>query len=280
VRDFERLSSELASRVAALTESQHAIESERRALNSLRAEEEARVGEIKRRSSEAVAREAASLLDQVKSARAELERARTSLKAEHATRAQVAQAERQVAAVAARIAVDGDLAPKAESLEPSDASAIDPASLTQGASVYVPRLRADAVVLEAPAKGKARIGVGPLKLWVDVGDLRARKQSAHAETEPRRDKPAPAPRPKTRTPDNTLDVRGLRVDDALSLVESFVDRLYAADETVGYVVHGHGTGALRDAIRAHLREHVELAKAVEPAERDDGGEALTVVHLI
>ena len=48
----------------------------------------------------------------------------------------------------------------------------------------------------------------------------------------------------------------MRVDDALSMMESFIDRLYTTDARVGYVLHGHGTGALRDAVRKHLSTNV------------------------
>ena len=39
----------------------------------------------------------------------------------------------------------------------------------------------------------------------------------------------------------------MRVDDALSMAESFLDRLFGRSEVVGYILHGIGSGALRDA---------------------------------
>jgi DNA mismatch repair protein MutS2 len=82
-----------------------------------------------------------------------------------------------------------------------------------------------------------------------------------------------------RSRDNTLDLRGMRVDDALTLVESFVDRMHTTDARVGYVLHGHGTGALRDAVRKHLKTVVSDVREVQAAERDDGGDAVTVFRL-
>jgi hypothetical protein len=147
------------------------------------------------------------------------------------------------------------------------------------ATVHVPRLRADATIIEAPSKGRVRIAVGPMKLWVETGDLFA-PAPAGAQSSERKAAPSPvAAQLESRTIDNTVDVRGMRVDDAITLVESFVDRLYGADARAGYVLHGHGSGALRDAIRRHLREHVKLVAQCQAAEPDDGGDALTVFRL-
>jgi DNA mismatch repair protein MutS2 len=82
-----------------------------------------------------------------------------------------------------------------------------------------------------------------------------------------------------RGPDNTLNLKGMRVDDALSLMESFIDRMYTTDMRVGYVLHGHGTGALRDAVRKHLKTNVPMVRTFRPADADEGGDALTVFYL-
>ena len=50
-----------------------------------------------------------------------------------------------------------------------------------------------------------------------------------------------------------VDVRGLRADEAVREVESFLDQAFRNGDPGVLVLHGHGTGALRDAIRAWLR---------------------------
>ena len=82
-----------------------------------------------------------------------------------------------------------------------------------------------------------------------------------------------------RLPDNTLDVRGMRVDDALSLAESFLDRMYGASEPVAFILHGAGTGALRDAIRKHLEVVGHYVRLARPGTIEEGGDRVTVVHL-
>ena len=51
---------------------------------------------------------------------------------------------------------------------------------------------------------------------------------------------------------NTCDLRGKRVDEALRATELFFDRMLRSDHRIVYVLHGHGTGALKKAIRQWL----------------------------
>ena len=81
-----------------------------------------------------------------------------------------------------------------------------------------------------------------------------------------------------RTLDNTLDVRGQRVDEAQKAVEDFVAEAMANDQDVVLILHGHGSGALRKAVREHLRrlEHVRRQRGGLAAE---GGEGVTVAWI-
>jgi DNA mismatch repair protein MutS2 len=71
---------------------------------------------------------------------------------------------------------------------------------------------------------------------------------------------------------------GSTVDDAIDRTEKFLDDALRADEHRLRVVHGHGTGRLREALRAHFRRHPLIA-SVAPASEDEGGEAATIVEL-
>jgi DNA mismatch repair protein MutS2 len=71
---------------------------------------------------------------------------------------------------------------------------------------------------------------------------------------------------------------GATVEDALARAEKFVDVAILADEKRLRVVHGRGTGRLREALRAFLREHPLVAQ-VSPAPGDEGGDAATIVEL-
>ncbi|HYQ18009.1 MAG TPA: Smr/MutS family protein, partial [Polyangiaceae bacterium] len=81
-----------------------------------------------------------------------------------------------------------------------------------------------------------------------------------------------------RTSINTLDLRGERVEEGLSKVDAFIDRLLNVGEPLGFVLHGHGTGAMKSAVRQHLRasSHIEQSQA---ADADSGGDAFTIFWL-
>ena len=75
-----------------------------------------------------------------------------------------------------------------------------------------------------------------------------------------------------------LDLRGWRVDDALEEVDRYLNNAALAGMPFVRILHGKGTGALRQAIRQELSHH-PLVKSQKSAEAKDGGDGITVVTL-
>jgi dsDNA-specific endonuclease/ATPase MutS2 len=77
---------------------------------------------------------------------------------------------------------------------------------------------------------------------------------------------------------NTLDLRGQRADDALIELEAFLDRsaLEGADNV--FVIHGHGTGALRKVVREYLATSAYVAR-FRAGGAGEGGDGVSVVSL-
>jgi DNA mismatch repair protein MutS2 len=71
----------------------------------------------------------------------------------------------------------------------------------------------------------------------------------------------------------------MRVDDALDLLETFLDRMYGRDERVAFVDHGVGTGALRDAVRQRLSQRSPYVESFRGGTPEEGGDRLTVIYL-
>ena len=119
-----------------------------------------------------------------------------------------------------------------------------------------------------------------MRLWTDVDDLREPAAAKEAE----RPRAASAPhagsaRSVPQSSDNSLDLKGMRVDDALSLLDGFLDRMYGSGETLAFIEHGLGSGALRDAVRAHLARPSPYVESVRPGAAEEGGDRVTVVTL-
>ena len=79
-----------------------------------------------------------------------------------------------------------------------------------------------------------------------------------------------------RTDSNTLDLRGLRVHEALDEVEAFLAHMKLSDHGCAYLLHGHGTGAIKTALRQWLPKSA-YGRAWRVGGVDEGGDAFTVV---
>ncbi|MBR1942942.1 endonuclease MutS2 [bacterium] len=77
---------------------------------------------------------------------------------------------------------------------------------------------------------------------------------------------------------NTLDLRGYKVDEALDSLESYLDKASLANLTPVYIVHGHGTGALRTYIRDYVSTSPYVAK-FRPGEQAEGGDGVTIIDI-
>ncbi len=187
-------------------------------------------------------------------------------------------------AAAVRAAM-GDLAPL-----PAARQTLDPSALKPGDVVRVASLGKDASVVSKPDKrGRLSVDVGGMTVQVKASDLLpARAPAAAAAPRPVEVRRANAaeeevaatgdPSAAFRTPDNTLDLRGERVDEALDRVDAFLDDASLRQRAWAFILHGHGTGALKAAVRKHLR-HSDYVERWDRGNRSQGGDGITVVKL-
>ena len=83
---------------------------------------------------------------------------------------------------------------------------------------------------------------------------------------------------RARTVPSSLDLRGARVEEALDALERYLDDASLAGMPRVTVIHGMGTGALRDAVRTAAASH-PLTGEVRAGERGEGGDGATIVSL-
>jgi DNA mismatch repair protein MutS2 len=220
----------------------------------------------------------------VRAARKELDAVRARIRSSAPEPALLRELERGVSRVAAQVALGGELGEHGTSgTKPALTRQLEPSELRVGQTVFHRTLGANGKVIEICERERVRLMIGAMKLLVPIHELSALPKG----TEAQRAKPAAQrkratqPKPMSaaqRTQDTTLDLRGERVEDALGRVDAFIDRLLGGSEGVGFVLHGHGTGALK----SHVREHLRASAYVEhsrPAEADEGGDAFTVFWL-
>ena len=76
-----------------------------------------------------------------------------------------------------------------------------------------------------------------------------------------------------------VDLRGLMSEDALDKLETYLDKAYLAGMPFVRIIHGKGTGKLRQVVRAALKEHPHV-KSFEEGGDKEGGEGVTVAKLV
>ena len=81
---------------------------------------------------------------------------------------------------------------------------------------------------------------------------------------------------RARTVATSLDLRGARVEEALEVLDRYLDDASLAGLGQATVIHGMGTGALRDAVREHAGAH-PLVKEWRAGGRGEGGDGATIV---
>lgn len=83
---------------------------------------------------------------------------------------------------------------------------------------------------------------------------------------------------RARSVASSLDLRGARVDEALEALGRYLDDAALAGLDKAVIIHGQGTGALRDAVRHQAADH-PLVRSVRPGQRGEGGDGATIVEL-
>lgn len=286
---FERLRQTLAAAEGErqqLAAAQSALEDERRRFHERHIAQAERAAEEARRSLQATLSE---LRQQAQEAVGAIVDEASRLAAER----QLRRVERQLAE-RARLhhAGSGDAGSGVDRID--RANWVVPTSLEAGTTVWLSSLLREGEVQEAD-RDTAQVIVGSLSLRVALAALRvAPKTSGGVAATPRsiaaRDsRPQPAATPRG-TAHGAIDdlhgsgvpkelmLVGQRVDPALESIDRFLDAAVLAGHEEVRIVHGHGTGRLRQAVRELLREHPHVL-AQRSGLREEGGDGVTLVTL-
>jgi DNA mismatch repair protein MutS2 len=120
---------------------------------------------------------------------------------------------------------------------------------------------------------EAEIALGSLKLRQPLSDLRRLGRARRSESD--------EPRIRHAQPDAVsieIDVRGQRADEVTPVIESYLHDAYLMGLPWVRIIHGKGTGALRNVVRELLRENPVVQRS-EAAKANEGGEGATVAWL-
>ena len=129
--------------------------------------------------------------------------------------------------------------------------------------------------MAAVLKKQKRVKVRAEGFEIEVPILEVRRPTGVRPTP----KTSAAPRPLfVEGPSARLNLIGLRVDEALSRLEPFLNQASLGGLTEAIIVHGFGEGTLQRAVREHLKGH-PLVKDFRPGAKTEGGAGATVATL-
>lgn len=138
------------------------------------------------------------------------------------------------------------------------------------------------VIEEVDDDGKVSVRFGIMKMTVDLSDIESLKgeKAELIEKKPKAQAtfsavPKSVPEaPMVKTESNTVDLRGMRVSEAESVIEEAI----AQAKGPLWLIHGHGTGNLRRGVQEYLKTHPQV-KSFEAADQMDGGKGVTVARI-
>ncbi len=150
-------------------------------------------------------------------------------------------------------------------------------TVRRGDVVNIGSLGCDGTVLSEDVRhGKVRVRAGRMELDVPRAELFAPLKNSGTGGKQRA--PAPWKVDVVESDRRELKLIGMRVDEALAELEPFINHAHAAGLREVRVIHGVGSGRLRDAVREELERH-PLVEGHRPGEPHEGRDGATVVTL-
>ncbi len=153
--------------------------------------------------------------------------------------------------------------------------------LKSGDEVEIKGLNVRAKVIGIKPDGTTDLQMGNARIQLNSRQLRRVESEVKTSPEPR-SAGVKVSRAEKRSDDvgsdGELDVRGKRVAGIEELVSGFVDSCAADGREGCRIIHGSGTGALREAVRDVLSRMPQVS-SFEPASREEGGNGVTLVSL-
>jgi DNA mismatch repair protein MutS2 len=157
--------------------------------------------------------------------------------------------------------------------------------LALGEKVILQSLGSEGII-SALSETEAEVQVGSLRIRAKLSELKRKSDESTVDRGPqtvKRRKDAESPStvhrpPSIASPGIELDLRGQSTEDALARLDEYLDKAYLSGLPYVRIIHGKGTGKLRQEVRAVLRDHPEVA-SFEEGHPSEGGDGVTVAKM-
>ncbi|MGI6279331.1 MAG: endonuclease MutS2 [Acutalibacteraceae bacterium] len=151
--------------------------------------------------------------------------------------------------------------------------------LNVGDIVVIADMGCDATVLDVkPDKKQAFVMSGAIKMWVSFEKLRQKHNNAKTfETKKTRTVTGVTSRAE-RQISGEIDLRGMASDEALIELDRYIDNALLSGLDIIRIIHGKGTGVLRNSVQSHLRKH-KAVKSFRLGTFGEGENGVTIAEL-
>ena len=213
--------------------------------------------------------EVAVLKKNIDSLRSQLKKAKQPLEA-------LKEIEEKIAAIEEKI--EAPVERKSEKLSlKGTLSVVSDQSLKLGERVTVSTLNADGVIT-ALGESDAEVQIGSLRVRARLIDLQRKGREEESPKEKTQEVSTQRSAVSTKSPGIELNLRGRLVEDGLEELERYLERAYSSGLLFVRIVHGKGTGKLREAVRNALKDSPYVASFEEPKD-NEGGAGVTVANM-
>ncbi len=294
--DSDSLVKDLEARLQEANDRNKALELQRIELEEMKARLEARLDEIEEREQEEELVRVRVRNDLMKQTENELKSLVKSLqksKDMRATNEELQKIRRDIKSAAKDEKFLEEQTEAKQEEERQNASKSTKSSSSALRSVRIPDLETNGILLEEPDKrGFALIEIGSIKMRLersryvelDGEGVEAKAGIKKATLMEAIEQSKAEAKNKTKTGNAfgsnalSLDLRGETVETGLEKLESFLDRSFRNGIGRATVIHGHGTGRLKNAVREYLPD-APFVTRWRPGEKGEGGDGVTVVRI-
>ena len=141
-------------------------------------------------------------------------------------------------------------------------------------------------IITTLSESEAEIQIGSLRVRAKLGDIqRKTEEDSLDETKPAEKKKSKGTAPASSSPSLAaspgmeVDLRGMMAEDALARLEDYLDKAYLSGMPFVRIIHGKGTGKLRQEVRAALKNNSQVA-TFEIGLESEGGDGVTVAKMV
>ncbi len=272
-RDLSELLNDLESEQRAIDALKSSLSDEIAVVENLRTSLETEIARLQmedreaaREARDSVAREAAALHRQMREVASELKRTRN--------KEQLERARTTLGVVQAKLRSEDFEVPAAPAAQEQASTTVDD-DIRPGDIVRIRGTSTDARVVSVSEKTfQVEVQCGSVHLWLGVDSVDKVAGTI------RRDEGSVSVKLKKldRTVPQELDLRGKRADEIEPALDSYFNAATMAHLQNVRIIHGFGTGTVRNIVREYLTSH-RLVSSFRPGEKSEGGDGVTIAEL-